>query len=70
MVNFTTFGGLVAFVKTVALYAQNTDFEGCRGASMQTCCIFPSTFVCRGFCDDLLLIFGIFMASDPQVTPK
>ena len=41
-------------MKTVVSCTRNTDFEGWRGASIETCCVFPSMFFCRGFCDDIL----------------
>ena len=75
MINFSSFEGPGPFLKTVVSCTRNIDFEGWRGGSMQTCCIFPTTFSCKGFCDD---IFADFMDSgapgnprgNPRPTPK
>ena len=68
-INFSTFEGPGPFLKTVVSCTRNTDFEGWRGASMQTCCIFPSTFFAEVSAMTFLHFLCRFFELTPQLTP-
>ena len=60
----------MAFVKAMVLCTRNTRFEEWRESPCRLAVFFQTHFVAEVSVMTCLLIYGIFMASDPQVTPK